>query len=90
MPAPFLGVDRVQAEFWNGALTRKEAQEVFDSISENIKVIAAKMTAYDMSMAFVFAKLGIQKEEFEAFVKAKMEQIEAAEQAAANAQGKEA
>ena len=72
------GVDDVQAAFWNSAVSRREVQKVFDEQSETVKVITAQMSAFSMSMAFVFAKLGIKQDEFEAFIKARVAQMEAA------------
>jgi len=66
------------AEYWSGAITRKEAQQAFDEMSESIKVISAQMSAFTMSMAYLFWKLQVPQPEFETFVKARVAQMDAA------------
>jgi hypothetical protein len=70
--------DDVMSDYWLSPISRREAQKVFDDISESIKVMSAQESAFSLSMAFVFMKLGVQKEEFEAFIKARVAMMDSA------------
>lgn len=75
-----LRAEDTQAMYWNGAITRAEAQKALDEMSESIKILSAQAGAVNMAMAYLFAKLQVQQAEFDAFIQAR-----AAIQAAAKA-----
>jgi hypothetical protein len=72
-PAKPVGVDDTMADFWNGPLSRKEGQQVFDEIAATVQNLQGQAGAAVLTFQFLFAKLGVTKEEYEGFLKAQME-----------------
>lgn len=66
-----LNAEDTQAMYWNGAITRAEAQKVFDEISESTKILSAQAGAANMAMAYLFWKLKVDQNEFNEFIKAR-------------------
>jgi hypothetical protein len=64
-----LNAEDTQAMYWNGAVTRAEAQKALDEMSESIKILSAQAGAVAMAMQYLFWKLKIEKSEFDAFIK---------------------
>ena len=80
------GVDEAAAAFWLQPVTRREVQKTFDEFDVTLRVIQAQQAAMNQTMSFLFAKLGVQKYEFETFMLAHMKQLEAARAAETPAQ----
>ena len=72
-----LNAEDTQAMYWNGPVTRAEAQKVFDEMSESIKILSAQAGAANMAMAYLFAKLQVQQAEFDQFIRARAAQADA-------------
>lgn len=66
-----LNAEDTQAMYWNGTITRAEAQKVFDEMSESIKILSAQAGAANMAMAYLFAKLRVEQAEFDQFIRAR-------------------
>ncbi len=62
-PTTHTGVDQTQAEYWAGGITRAEAQKIFDEYGATIMLMKQAMLGADMSIAYLFHKLGITPEE---------------------------
>lgn len=75
-PTTISGVDESQAAYWLSPVTRREVQTPLDEITGVLHVTSAQISALNMSMAYMFAKLGVQKAEFDAFVKSRTAQME--------------
>jgi hypothetical protein len=73
-----LNAEDTQAMYWNGPVTRGEVQKSLDEISESIKILSAQAGAANMAMAYLFAKLRIDKKEFDEFIKARAAMANAA------------
>jgi hypothetical protein len=72
----------VQAAYWNGPLTRKEAQNVFDEYAGVLQTQGNQVMAMNMTLSFLMEKLGYKPEEVAAWIKVKAaEQMAAAEKA---------
>ena len=69
--------DHVQAKYWNGFITRVEAQKVFDEMSQVIQGQAAAMAKFDMAISCIAEKVGVTPADVNEWVKAKMKTAEA-------------
>lgn len=69
--------DRIQAEYWNGALTRKEFQSVADEQATIIRSLFERIATADLALAFIAERIGITKEEFQSFVEGKVKELQA-------------
>jgi ribosomal protein L9 len=68
-------VDQVQAAYWQGPVTRGEAQQVFDGYAAEFAIVQSK---FSILTAFLFEKLNVTEEELKAFVaKTQAQQAEA-------------
>jgi hypothetical protein len=82
-PKIYAQSDERAAAYWNGSLSRKEAQKVFDQYAAVINAQAEKQRMMDMMLTYLFeVKLGIPPEEFQAWFKVVEE--EAKQRAAAD------
>lgn len=61
----------VQAAYWNGPLTRKEAQQVFDENAEVIQAQGQAIMAMNMTISFLMERFGFKPEEVAAWIKEK-------------------
>ena len=52
--------ERVVASYWEGALTRGEAQRVFDEYGKGISGLAGAVQRLDMCLAYLCEKFGIE------------------------------
>ena len=69
----------VQAGYWLGNITRKEAQGVYDDFAQAIGAQGGTIMKLDAAVAFLFERLGIPAEDFQTWLKAKAEAAEAVE-----------
>lgn len=81
-------VDHVQAKYWNGFITRTEAQKVFDEQGQVIMQQAMAIQKLDAVLSYMAEKFGISHEDINNWMKAKSEAVQQA-QATANAQANE-
>lgn len=68
--------ERVAAAYWQGALTRQEAQKVFDEYGAAIQGLGKAMAQLDMSMAYLAEKFGIKPEDVTNWIAEKATQAE--------------
>lgn len=68
----------VQAGYWLGNITRKEAQGVYDEFASAIGNVQGTVMKLDAAVAYMFEKLGLPTDDFEAWLKAKAELADAA------------
>lgn len=73
-------VDHVQAKYWNGFITRTEAQKVFDEQGQVIMQQAMAIQKLDAVLSYMAEKFGVTHEDINNWMKAKNE---AAQKAAA-------
>ena len=66
-----------QAFYWNGPLTRAEAQKVFDETAGVIKHLNETIIKLDMCVAFLVEKSGATKEEIQAWMDARLAKMKA-------------
>jgi len=76
--------DRIQFEYWNGPVSRKEIQTSLDSYTQTVNEITAGVeqlsklaAAYAMSIAFLMERIGATPEEFIAYQEKKKAEFEA-------------
>ena len=67
--------------FWEGKISRKEAQKAFDEIGSAVNSLHASMSAYNLTMAYVMVKIGATEAEFQEFVKVKIAEMQTAAEA---------
>lgn len=65
--------DHVQAKYWNGFITRVEAQQVFDDTAKVINHQAQVMQKFDAIISCIAEKLGVTPEHVNEWVKNKVE-----------------
>lgn len=72
--------DHVQAKYWNGFLTRVEAQKVFGEYASALNKQAQVMQKMDAVLSFIAEKFGITTTEIEAWITKKIvaEDVQAA------------
>jgi hypothetical protein len=68
----------VQAGYWLGSITRKEAQGVYDEFANAIGATQGTVMKLDAAIAFLFEKFGISPEEVSAWLTKKAAESEAA------------
>jgi hypothetical protein len=83
-----LGVDVVQAAFWNGPLSRLEAQKVFDDYAKVTIEMKEQLLKLDFAVGYLLEKFDVKPEDVKLFMDKKM--IEYAEQLKAQEAGKDA
>ncbi len=76
--------DHIQEKYWNGFITRTEAQKVFDEQAQVIQMQAQAMAKFDAVISCIAEKLGVTAKDVNDWVTQKMK--EAAEAAKANEQ----
>lgn len=81
-------VDHVQAKYWNGFITRTEAQKVFDEQGQVIMQQAMVIQKLDAVLTYMAEKFGVTHEDINNWMKAKNEAVQKA-QADANKQANE-
>lgn len=72
------GVDAVQAAFWNGPMSRLEAQKVFDDYSKVTIQMKEQILKLDFAVGYLLEKFDVKPEDVKLFMDKKM--IEYAEQ----------
>src|SRR5277367_241462 len=65
------------AMYWNGPVTRVEAQKVFDETADVIQKHNEIITKLDMVLAFVVEKAGYTAEEVQAWMNERMSKMQA-------------
>jgi hypothetical protein len=60
--------DHVQAKYWNGYITRTEAQKVFGDFSAVINQHSVTLQKMDAVLSFLADKFGFTQQEIEAWV----------------------
>jgi hypothetical protein len=83
-----MSVDKVTAKYWNGFITRTEAQKVFDEQGQVITHQAMAIQKLDAVLTYIAEKFGITHEDINNWMKAKNEAAQKA-QADANKQANE-
>lgn len=73
------------AKYWNGSISRKEIQPLFDEYGKTLTQLHQIVTKLDMSLAFLFEKSGSTMGEFQAWVEAKALEFKNAQEAAGKA-----
>lgn len=71
--------ENIQAAYWNGPITRKEAQAVFDDYGRAISAQALAITKVDMVIAYLCDKFGVTPEEIQNWAEAKAKAASEAE-----------
>lgn len=74
--------DHVQAKYWNGFITRVEAQKVFDEQTAVIVRQAEAMAKFDAAISCIAEKVGITPVDVNAWVTKKIEEAQKAQEAA--------
>jgi len=89
--------DVIQSMYWNGNLTRKEAQPIFDQFSSSIQALAQDihggaangqdglitiLARLDFVTAFLMEKIGVSPAEFQEFMAKKTQEFLALQEAA--------
>lgn len=70
------------AMYWQGPLTRAEAQKVFDETAQVIKAHHDVITKLDAIMTFLAERAGVKAEEVNEWMKEKLEAAQSAEKSA--------
>jgi hypothetical protein len=70
--------DHLQAKYWNGFITRTEAQKVFEETAQVINGQGQALQKMDAVVSFLAEKLGVTVADIEAWIATK---VAAAEQA---------
>lgn len=65
--------DHIQAKYWNGFVTRTEAQKVFDETAQVVNAQAVALQKMDAVISFIAEKLGITAADIQAWITAKAE-----------------
>jgi len=68
-----MSVDKVQAKYWNGFLTRTEAQKVFDEQGQVITAQAMAIQKLDAVISCLAEKFGVTAEDVNKWMKEKTE-----------------
>lgn len=71
-------VDHVQAKYWNGFITRTEAQKVFDEQGQVIMQQAMAIQKLDAVLSYMAEKFGVSHEDINNWMKAKSEAVQKA------------
>lgn len=74
------------AMYWNGPVSRVEAQKVFDETAKVIKHHQEIITKLDMVISFLVEKSGFATEEIQAWMNAKVQAHQEAQAALSGAQ----
>ena len=69
--------DVVQANYWQGALTRAEAQKVFDEFAQGITNMAQEQIQMKAVISCIMQKFNITPEEVSAWVTAQVSKMKA-------------
>lgn len=70
--------DHVQAKYWNGFITRTEAQKVFDEQGQVITAQAMAIQKLDSVISFMVEKFGVTIDDINKWIMAKQEAMQAA------------
>lgn len=81
--------DHIQAKYWNGFITRTEAQKVFDEQMNVIMRQAQILAKYDAAMSCVAEKVGVTAEDVNKWIEAKVEAAKKAQENEQPTQGSE-
>lgn len=68
--------DHVQAKYWNGFITRTEAQKVFNDTAQIINAQGIALQKMDAVISFIADKFGITKDDIEAWIAKKVADAE--------------
>lgn len=72
-------------QYWNGKLTRREAQGVFDEQKETIMGLAVQISRLSAVTSYLMEKVGVTAEEINLWVEEKVKAAQAEAAAAAPA-----
>ena len=67
--------DQLQAQYWEGKITRAEAQKIFDEFGEALNATQGQLTALNLTVAYLIKKFDISPDEFKAFVAEKLNEV---------------
>ena len=73
--------DHAQAKYWNGFITRVEAQKVFEEQTEVIMKQAEAFSKFDAVLTFLSEKLGVTAADVNAWIATKVEAAQKAQEA---------
>ena len=65
------GVDHEQARYWNGTITRLEAQKVFDQTAGVIQAQQQTLAQLDACISYFADKLGVKAVDIQEWIKVK-------------------
>ena len=68
--------DHVQAKYWNGFLTRTEAQKVFDETAKVIQAQQRTLAQMDAVLSFFAEKLDVKPDDVQAWIMKKHEEAQ--------------
>lgn len=74
--------DHIQAKYWNGFITRTEAQKVFDEQTQVIVKQAEAMGRFDAAISCIAEKVGVTPADVNAWFAKKVEEAKAQNEAA--------
>lgn len=74
-----MGVDTVQAQYWNGPLTRAESQKVFDEYAQALTYQSQELMKLKAIISYIMEKFGVTSEEIEAWVAKEVAKVKAAQ-----------
>ena len=77
------GVDHAQAAYWNGSLTRIEAQRANEEVAKVIQGLMIRAAQQELAITFLSEKLGVTPEQFQEYTTKKVEEFNAAQAKAA-------
>ena len=69
--------DHVQAKYWNGFITRTEAQKVFDDYGQAMMRLNMALSQLDAAVSCIAEKVGVTPEQVGEWLKAKAETMKA-------------
>jgi hypothetical protein len=79
-----IGVDKTQAAYWLGNLTRGDAQKVFDEYAAVLAQFAERLQKIDACIGFLFDKLGAKPEDVGPWLEKRVAELVAQQEAAKN------
>lgn len=77
LPTANAMTENVAAAYWQGPLTRAEAQKVFDEYAATFRRQATALTQQDMCIAYLCEKFGVTPDDVMKWAEEKVKQAEA-------------
>ena len=74
------------AKYWEGPISRKEIQPIFDQYTEALNGLAETVAKLNVTISYLADKLGVTPEDFSAYLTAKQAEFQALQEAAKQAQ----